>query len=218
MLVKKSFIINDKTRKDSVTNQYNNLAIITPNVNELFDDSNRQQVFQFLENKNAEIILLQETYSNPDISGLYIIQKLEKQWKCKSFWNSGNKEKHSGVAIKENTEQEPIMTKQDEECEILFLTLIFEKQLLQVVNIYVPTNPPPRKSSYKNLKNYKKTQNNLILAGYFNMDEDLSVDRQGGSVSEVCGRKYLHRLSGLKYVLTHFPRQPLHKIIIVILG
>ena len=78
MLVKKSFIINDKTRKDSVTNQYNNLAIITPNVNELFDDSNRQQVFQFLENKNAEIILLQETYSNPDISGLYIIQKLEK--------------------------------------------------------------------------------------------------------------------------------------------
>ena len=61
MLVKKSFIINDKTRKDSVTNQYNNLAIITPNVNELFDDSNRQQVFQFLENKNAEIILLQET-------------------------------------------------------------------------------------------------------------------------------------------------------------
>lgn len=218
MLVKKSFIINDKTRKDSVTNQYNNLAIITPNVNELFDDSNRQQVFQFLENKNAEIILLQETYSKPDISGLYIIQKLEKQWKCKSFWNSGNKEKHSGVAIKENTEQEPIMTKQDEECEILFLTLIFEKQLLQVFNICTPTNPPPRKSSYKNLKNYKKTQNNLILAGYFNMDEDLSVDRQGGSVSEVCGRKYLQKLSGLKYVLTHFPRQPLHKIIIVILG
>lgn len=122
MLVKQSFIITDKTRKDSVTNQYNNLAIITLNVNELFDDNRRQQVFQFLEDKNVEIILLQETYSNPDISGLYIIKKLEKQWKCKSFWNSSNKEKHSG--IKENTEQEPIITKQDEECEVLFLTLI----------------------------------------------------------------------------------------------
>ena len=188
MLVKQSFIITDKTRKDSVTNQCNNLAIITLNVNELFDDNRRQQVFQFLEDKNVEIILLQETYSNPDISGLYIIKKLEKQWKCKSFWNSSNKEKHSG--IKENTEQEPIMTKQDEECEVLFLTLIFEKQLLQVVNIYTPTNPAPRKSSYKNLKNYKKTpQNDLILAGYFNMDEDLSVDRQDGSVLEVPGRK-----------------------------
>ena len=217
MLVKQSFIITDKTRKDSVTNQYNNLAIITLNVNELFDDNRRQQVFQFLEDKNVEIILLQETYSNPDISGLYIIKKLEKQWKCKSFWNSSNKEKHSG--IKENTEQEPIMTKQDEECEVLFLTLIFEKQLLQVVNIYTPTNPAPRKSSYKNLKNYKKTpQNDLILAGYFNMDEDLSVDRQDGSVLEVPGRKWLQKLSGLRYVLTHFPRQPLHKIIIVILG
>ena len=217
MLVKQSFIITDKTRKDSVTNQYNNLAIITLNVNELFDDNRRQQVFQFLEDKNVEIILLQETYSNPDISGLYIIKKLEKQWKCKSFWNSSNKEKHSG--IKENTEQEPIMTKQDEECEVLFLTLIFEKQLLQVVNIYTPTNPAPRKSSYKNLKNYKKkTQNDFIFAGYFNMDEDLLVDRQDGSVLEVPGRKWLQKLSGLRYVLTHFPRQPLHKIIIVILG
>ena len=78
MLVKQSFIITDKTRKDSVTNQYNNLAIITLNVNELFDDNRRQQVFQFLEDKNIEIILLQETYSNRDISGLYIIKKLEK--------------------------------------------------------------------------------------------------------------------------------------------
>lgn len=103
MLVKKSFIINDKTRKDSVTNQYNNLAIITPNVNELFDDSNRQQVFQFLENKNAEIILLQETHSKPNM-----IKKWEKEWKGKSFWNSGNQEISPGVAIliKENTELE----------------------------------------------------------------------------------------------------------------
>ena len=50
------------------------------------------------------------------------------------------------------------------------------------------------------------------------MDEDLLVDRQDGSVLEVPGRKWLQKLSGLRYVLTHFSRQPLHKIIIVILG
>ena len=98
MLLKQSFIITDKTRKDSVTNQYNNLPIITLNVNKLFDDDKRQQVFQFLEDKNAEIILLQETCLNPGLSGLYIIKK----WK-----SSGNENPSGTLVIRKNLQVSP---------------------------------------------------------------------------------------------------------------
>ena len=52
---------------------------------------------------------------------------MEKKGKGKSFWNSGNKEISSGVAIliKGNTELESIMTKQDKEGKILLFTFLF---------------------------------------------------------------------------------------------
>ena len=43
------------------------LTIMTYNINGLFEDEKRQQIFQNLENKNAQIILLQETHSNEQI-------------------------------------------------------------------------------------------------------------------------------------------------------
>ena len=58
--------MTDKTRLDQ-NKQLQHLTIITFNVNGLFDDNKRQQIFQILENKKTEIILLQETHSNPEV-------------------------------------------------------------------------------------------------------------------------------------------------------
>ena len=52
------------------------------------------------------------------------------------------------------------------------------KKPFQLINIYALTNPSPRKKFQKNMKNYTKTQNNLILAVGFNMVEDLLLDGQ----------------------------------------
>ena len=76
------------------------LCIISLNINGLFDENKRQNLFQILENKKADIILLQETHSKIEEE-----KKWQKKWKGKSFWHSGNTEsKASGVAIllKEN--------------------------------------------------------------------------------------------------------------------
>ena len=61
---------SNKTRQ--YYKKYKNLIIINLNVN----DIKRQQIFKYLENKKAQIILLQETHSNPKI-----VKKCEKEWK-----------------------------------------------------------------------------------------------------------------------------------------
>lgn len=82
--------------------------------------------------------------------------------------------------MEKDVELEPIMTKHDEG-KILFLSFLYEKQLFQIINIYAPTNPSRKNKFFRNLKNYKKTQNNLILAADFNMVEVLLLNRKGGN-------------------------------------
>ena len=48
----------------------------------------RQEIFQILENKKAQIILLQEKHFNSQLR-----KKWEKKWKDLSFWHSGKKNK-----------------------------------------------------------------------------------------------------------------------------
>ena len=171
------------------------LTIMTYNANGLFEDEKRQQIFQNLENKNAQIILLQETHSNEQI-----IKKWEKEWKGSSFWHSGKIAKSCGVAIlfqKDlNIETSTIST--DEEGRIMSITFILEKQLFQITNIYAPTNPTLRKKFYKNLLTHfnKNNGQNLILGGDFNMVEDLYLDRQGGTPSNIdlIGQQYLQTI------------------------
>lgn len=88
----------------------------------------------------------------------------------------------------------------DDDRKILASPFLFEKQIFQVVNIYAPTNPSLRKKIYKNLQNYTNNTNNLILAGNFNMVEDLLLDRPGGnpSNSHLLGLDYLQKINKQK--------------------
>ena len=170
------------------------LTIMTYNVNGLFEDEKRQ-IFQNLENKNAQIILLQETHSNNQI-----IKKWEKESKGSSFWHSGKTFKSCGVAIlfQKDLNIETSTISMDEEEGIISVTFILEKQLFQITNIYAPTNPTLRKKFYINLLTHLNKNNgqNLILGGDFNMVEDLHLDRQGGTPSNIhlIGQQYLQTI------------------------
>ena len=50
---------------DNLPTNYKNLAIITLNVNGLFDNKKRENIFQYLKNQPALFFLLQETHSTP---------------------------------------------------------------------------------------------------------------------------------------------------------
>lgn len=75
---------------------------------------------------------------------------------------------------------------------------MFKKQIFQIANIYVPTNLSSRDNFYKNFLNHSNKNNNqnFILAGDFNMMEDLYLDRQGGTPSNfhLIGQPYLQKI------------------------
>ena len=56
-----------------------------------------------------------------------------------------------------------------------------ENQLFQLINVYAPTNPKERLNFYKELSKIIEKRNNTILAGNFNMLEDIFLDKLGGN-------------------------------------
>lgn len=99
-----------------------------------------------LENRNSDIILLQETHSTPESS-----RKWEKEWTGNSIWHSRLTPKNSGVAIliKEKSNIEIISTQKDTEGRIITCTISLEQHLLQLVNVYAPSIPSDRKEFIK---------------------------------------------------------------------
>ena len=97
------------------------------------------------------------------------------------------------ILIKPKTNLEIINNSKDVEGKLLTLTLIFEKQIFQTINIYAPTNPSQRNKFFKNLQNYITNINNTIIADDFNMVEDVMLDRRGEtpSNSHLLGLQYL---------------------------
>ena len=116
------------------------------------------------------LVLLQEIHTTPEISF-----KWEKEWKGKSLWHSGPILKSSGVAIlfKEKLQFEIINSETDLDGRILKCIIQLEKQLFQIINIYAPTNSKNKQNFYQELPKYIEKQNNTILAGGFNMIEDI---------------------------------------------
>ena len=58
-----------------------------------------------------------------------------------------------------------------------------ENQIFQLVNVYTPTNPKDRLTFFKEIQKSIEKRNNTILAGDFNMLEDILLDKIGGNTS-----------------------------------
>ena len=148
------------------------------NVNRLHDGSKRQQVYDLLINRKTDIAFQQETHSKHDT-----VQKWKKELEGNSIWHSRTISKASEVVIlfKENSDIEPINTQKDKDGQILQCSIKFEQEISQLINIYAPTKPTNRKSFYNKLGNFIKYNEKIILAGDFNMIENIFPDRLGGN-------------------------------------
>ena len=56
-------------------------------------------------------------------------------------------------------------------------------ELFQLIYIYAPTNPKEKQIFYKEIPKFIEKGNNTILAGDFNMIEDLFLDKLGDNTS-----------------------------------
>ena len=90
--------------------------------------------------------LIQETHSTKNL-----INKWEKEWLGKSFWNS-NKIFRSSNANKKDLNINISTILQDKEGRILSLNFSIEKQKYQILNIYAPTRNSEKTKFYKTLK------------------------------------------------------------------
>ena len=155
---------------------YTNLTITSLNVNGESDEKKRTNIYQFLKNKTADIILLQETHSTKENE-----TKWQKEWKGLSIWHSGTKPRSSGVAIlfKENLNIAMLQLHSDAEGRIISLTFLFENQTFNLVNVYAPTKNSKKTKFFKNLQKHISANNNIIVGRDFDMVEDLTLDRQG---------------------------------------
>ena len=114
------------------------------------------------------------------------------------MWHSGPIPKASGVAIllRENLDRDIISSYRDQNGSILKTMLQFEEEIFQIINIYAPTNTSVRKTFYITLQNVIEKNKNTILAGNFNMIENLSLDRLGGNPNKThtIGIKSLNKI------------------------
>ena len=135
-------------------------------------------MYDLLNNREIDITLIQETHSTPESS-----RKWKNEWTGISIWHSGPVPKSSGVAIlfKQKSEIEIIHINKDKEGRIIQCIIKYEQEILQIINIYSPTNPRDRKNFYINLQNFIDYDQKTIIAGDFNMIENLFLARTGGN-------------------------------------
>ena len=150
------------------------------NINGLNNDNKRNEFFQILHNKKFDIIFIQETHTNADA-----ISKIRTEWNGKSIWHSGGNAKNSRVAIlfSKSLNIEFLKTEKVSDGRMIKCLAQTENQIFQLINIYTPTNPKDRLTFFKEIQKSIEKRNNTILAGDFNMLEDILLHKIGGNTS-----------------------------------
>ena len=93
-----------------------NTLFATFNVNGLNADAKRKTIFNYLRQKNFEIILLQETHSSEKVEKLW-----EMEWGNKIEWLHGtNKSRGLAIFLKKNLNYDLVKTYQDPYGRFLF--------------------------------------------------------------------------------------------------
>lgn len=87
------------------------------------------------------------------------------------------------ILFKENLTFEIIYSKTDLNGQILKFIIEFEQNFYQLINIYAPTKSTKKQIFYQQLPDLIERGNNTILAGDFNMIENISLDKLGGNTS-----------------------------------
>ena len=156
------------------------LKVASVNVNGLHSPHKRRRIFNHFKHSLYDVIFLQETHvQHNDIVPWTL------EWREPCYWNPGPSP-HScgvGVLLNNNTPLTVLHVTQDACGRILAVTLTFGGNTVHLVNVYAPDRPIDRPPFFTKLSDYLSPVHVNIVGGDFNVVDDPTLDRTGGTLS-----------------------------------
>lgn len=141
----------------------------------------RKALFNWLAKEKSDIILLQETYSTPEVVNLW-----KAPWRGDIFFSHGS-EHSKGVMIlfKANFVYEIEVLREDEQGRFVILKCLIQSEPFVLVNIYAPNKTKDQcvffEEIQKKLDDLELVENcEAIIGGDFNVILDANLDGSGG--------------------------------------
>lgn len=129
----------------------------------------RTKLYTWLNDIDADIILLQETH---------FIEKHEFKYNTRWFGNSIHNfsdspfSRGTSILFKKNIEIEILDTHKSNDGRILFLNYIFDDKTFSIINVYAPNNQNDRKTFFEKINSWIRkfsiNSENIFIAGDFN--------------------------------------------------
>ena len=155
------------------------ITITTINVNGLNDILKRNKTFNWFKLQKSDITLIQETHPTNVTASQWT-----KEWDGVSLLNSGPTNQSAGVAIliSKHIKHEILSTNSDNLGRRISIDIKIQNETYQILNIYAPNKPKTNENFFEETNHYIKNFKNVILAGNFNIVEELR-DRKRGNIN-----------------------------------
>ena len=149
------------------------LKILSFNVQGLGGIKKQKDVFNYLQNKNFDIVCLQDTHFTSDQE-----KHIRNRWEGSCFFSAAPQSNARGVAIffGKKVDYKIHNQKQDENGNLLILDLTISNKRLSLINVYGPNKDDP--TFYENVfKSIADIGNELyIICGDFNLTLNPNID------------------------------------------
>ena len=170
------------------------LQVLSLNVRGLGDSKKRREIFRWLKrfhNGGNSITLLQETHSQESQESIWL-----NDWGSKIYFSHGMSNAR-GVAILMPTQYDFEVKElwKDTEGRTMAISLIYDLQTVDIINIYAPTKDKIQNQIdfLKNIdQNLNLAESTCILGGDFNTYMDPKLDKKGGIIEQ--NTKYAEKL------------------------
>lgn len=177
------------------------LKIISLNCNGIRDYDKRTFLFNYLKVLECDIVFLQETHCD----NIKLAKSWGNNWDGKCFWSFGSN-KSSGVAILVGKQIVERITSFDYDIDgrVIAVKMKFNDIVYQFVNIYAPNGLKERKQFINDLYQWIEGDH-IVLGGDFNFVEDLTIDKEGGSMNfGDCGKDEMNDVKRLYKLVDPF--------------
>ena len=162
------------------------LQVLSLNVRGLGDSKKRREIFRWLKrfhNGGNSITLLQETHSQEGQESIWL-----NDWGSKIYFSHGTSNAR-GVAILMPMQYDFEVKElwKDTEGRTMAISLIYDLQTVDIINIYAPTKDKIQNQIdfLKNIdQNLNLAESTCILGGDFNTYMDPKLDKKGGIIEQ----------------------------------
>ena len=156
---------------------YHALKICSLNARGLRDNKKRNNLFVWLQQKQYDIILLQENYWTDNLK-----IKIQKELAGTTIINPGTEHsKRTAILFKNKLNFELLSIHKSEDSRILLINIKFEGETFTLINLYAPNIIGERKSFFNKIQKwigkYSLNEQHVIVGGDFNHTEVNDLDR-----------------------------------------